>query len=130
MFILLEIIRYRYGFSFLGKATNLALTLHNSLGLLIMWYAFARYQQVGTRDNINRFLKLIGRRSIDVYFLHYFILPYDMGFVGQFFLEYDMPFIEYCLALLIAIPMVLASLGLGQLLRLSPLASKLLLGAK
>lgn len=53
-----------------------------------------------------------------------------MAFVGDFFAGLDIPFVEYCLAVVVALLLTVASLGLGQILRLSPLVARWLLGVK
>ena len=130
MYILIGYVRYYYGFEFLGKGTSLLLSLHTDLGLLISWWAFSRYRILSSGNRVSSFLNFVGRRSLDVYFIHYFLLPYNMDFVGAFFNPLNIPFIEYLIAVAIALPMTAVALGIGAVLRLSPLTSQLLLASK
>lgn len=75
-------------------------------------------------------MSLVGRRSIDVYFLHYFLLPRDTPYITQFVISLNSPFLEYCLAVAIALLLVAASLLMGQVLRLSPFVARWFLGNK
>ncbi len=98
-------------------------------GLLIIWQLFHIYPALSTDSKIGRFLTLMGKRSLDIYFLHYFFLPRIPSW-GNYFASLNAPFIEYLCAIALAIPLVFASLGTGYILRLSPLTAKWLLGVK
>jgi len=129
-YIAMEFLRRYVGLEFLGKVSALTLVLQTGVGILIIWCAFLQYPGLSSGNPISKFLSLVGRRSIDVYFLHWFLLPWGMDYVGRWFNVGAMPFIEFCLAMIIAVPLTYASLGLGYILRLSPVTSKLLLGQK
>lgn len=97
--------------------------------IIIIWMLFHKYQTLCYNTKTGHFLSLIGRRSLDVYFLHYFFLP-DLHIWGEYFLSIKAPLIEYLCSVALSIPVIFASLGIGYILRLSSLTTKLFLGAK
>lgn len=54
--LILEIVRYRTHFMGLGLFTSLALTIHTSLALIIILYAFEKYKPLSEGNRISRFL--------------------------------------------------------------------------
>lgn len=105
--------------------TNLCIV---SIALLIIWKLFDSYPQLSKTSAIGRFFTLVGRRSLDVYFIHYFFIPKDLSSWGIYFQSIDGVFISYLCAVLLSIPLIYISMGIGYILRLSPITSKLLLG--
>ncbi|MEQ3105931.1 acyltransferase family protein [Bacteroides salyersiae] len=127
-YLITDVFRYKYGFAMFRLGAMLSVTILISLGLIIIWGTFIQYKGLSEGNPIGRFLSLIGRRSLDIYFIHYFITPINMKFVGDFFAHLNIPFIEYCLAIIIAILVTFASLGIGYIIRLSPITARWLLG--
>ena len=76
-----------------------------------------------------RSLQLIGRRTLDIYLIHYFVLPYNLV---QFdaWLQYQHDTLFVPMALILAFWVILVSLLISSLLRVSPLLAKYLFGAK
>lgn len=107
-----------------------SVTILTFLGLMMIWGAFICYGELSNGNICSRFLQLVGRRSLDVYFIHYFILPINMNFVGNFFQGLNIPIIEYSLAIVVSLIVILFSLGIGYIVRLSPITAKWLLGVK
>lgn len=105
--------------------TNISIV---SAALLIIWKLFDSYPQLSSTSAIGRFFTLVGRRSLDVYFIHYFFLPKDLNAWGIYFESIDGVFISYLCAIGLSIPLIYASLGIGYIIRLSPITSQLLLG--
>lgn len=97
--------------------------------LLIIWILFSKYTFLSKSSTIGRFFSLVGRRSLDVYFIHYFFLP-NLHVWGDYFEMMNIPLIEYLFALTLSIPIIYVSLGIGCVLRLSPLTTSFLLGGK
>lgn len=130
LYIVADVFRYKYGFAMFRLAAMVSVSILIMLGLLIIWGLFIRYKSLSNGNIYSRFFNIIGRRSLDVYFIHYFILPQNMDFVGSFFRDLNIPFIEYCLAIGVAILLTLFSLGIGSIIRLSPFIARWLLGVK
>ena len=75
-------------------------------------------------------MQYIGRRTMDIYMIHYFLLPLNLGFVGQFFADHVNPSMEFFVTSIIALLVILLSLIMGNVIRLSPLLAHYLLGEK
>ena len=76
-----------------------------------------------------RSLQLIGRRTLDIYLIHYFVLPYDLV-QPAIWLQYHNNTLFVPMALILALWVVIISLLISSILRVSPLLAKYLFGAK
>lgn len=129
LWIIGETVQFKYGLGMLGYAAGLAVLSIKGSGILIIWTLFHRLPVLSRDSGAGRFLTLVGRRSLDVYFIHYFMLPANLAVVGTFFSESaDAQFVAYLLAWALAIPLTFASLAAGEILRQSPLTARWLLG--
>ena len=125
LFIILEIAIHKYGVGMLGKGALIVVSSTVFIGLLIIWKCFHCHPGISCGNIFGKFLTLIGRRSLDVYFLHYFILLLAHSSWGALV---GYTYLQYLIAIALAVTIVLGSLGLGYLIRLSPLLSELMLG--
>ncbi|MBR4828594.1 MAG: hypothetical protein IKZ92_02175 [Muribaculaceae bacterium] len=71
----------------------------------------------------------MGRRTLDIYLIHYFFLPLNLTFVTVF-KDHPMPIIEAFVSSLIAIIIIAACLLVSNIIRLSPFLAHWLFGAK
>lgn len=124
-----NIIFYKYGVSYLRYFAIPICFMVNSLSLLLIWICFERFPQLSTASCAGRFLSFVGRRSLDVYFLHYFFIPFNLGLIGEFCVELNSTVLSYFIATFISLIITILSLGLGQIIRLSPFTAKHLLGS-
>lgn len=100
-------------------------------GLTIVFMFFRSYEHVFTCETrIGRWLQYVGRRTLDVYLLHYFFLPRHLEMVGVFFKENPNPTLEFFCTLIIAVMVVSLCLVVSNVMRLSPWMSKYLFGVK
>lgn len=107
-----------------GIATGLA-------GLTIVLLFFRHHEQWFTRDHVlGHWLQYVGRRTLDVYLLHYFFLPRHLELVGAFFKENPNPTLEFFCTLAIAVMVVTLCLVVSNVMRLSPWMSQYLFGVK
>lgn len=127
LYIITTIVEVHYGTEHLHLFAGIYILLRSAIPLLLIWTLFDRYTWLSTSARIGRFLTLVGRRSIDVYFIHYYFLS-AVPLWGEYFATINAPFIEYMCAIALSIPIIFASLGLGYVIRLSNLTSRLLLG--
>lgn len=100
-----------------------------SLGLMIIWFLFHKYNSLSSASYLGRSLSFIGKRSIDVYFLHYFFLPYGLHSWGDYLISINAPLILDLCSMALALVIIIMSIGVGYILRQSSFTAKLLLGA-
>lgn len=100
-------------------------------GMVILFSFFRNNQAAFSKERpVGRALQYIGRRTLDVYLIHYFLLPRQLGKVTTVFTDHPMPIIEAAVSLLIALIIVAASLLISNIIRLSPFLAHWLFGAK
>lgn len=126
-----NIIRYHFDFFNLSSSSTIILIpLVTCLGLLIIWKLFESFACLSVSTRTGKLLTRVGKRTLDVYFLHFFLLDMDLSVIGNFFEDNPSPLVEYLLAITLGIVITIVSLGLGHIIRLSPLTAKWLLGVK
>ena len=100
-------------------------------GILIIFTFFRKHEATLTKDNkIGSFLQYIGTRTLDIYLLHYFFLPYNMNEVGLWLTQHNNKAIEVFVCLTLAIWVIIICLLVSNLVRLSPTLGHYLFGAK
>jgi fucose 4-O-acetylase-like acetyltransferase len=99
-------------------------------GAIICFTYFRIHQEYFSRNTwYGRGLQLIGRRTLDIYLIHYFVLPYNLV-RPDVWLQYHHNTLFVPIALILAFWVILISLLISSLLRVSPLLAKYLFGAK
>lgn len=109
--------------------TNLPSTLAKFLLLSIAFMYFRYYQKYFTRATvIGSSLQYIGRRTLDIYLLHFFFIPNVPG-IGSFFNTYRHNFVlDTTLSVLVALLIIGFCIVCSNILRVSPLFKKYLFG--
>lgn len=99
-------------------------------GLVVVFTFFYRNSSFFDQDNcINKSLMFIGRRTLDIYLIHAFLLP-DMTFLSSFFSTNCVFLLELFLGLVIALMIVSVCLLISAVIRMSPILGHYLLGAQ
>lgn len=99
-------------------------------GLLVVFNTVKTYQSSFTADKrTGRILQFIGRRTLDIYLLHYFLLPH-LPQVGEFLLKGENATLELITGVLLSIVVLTLCLAISGVLRTSPLLAKWLFGVK
>ena len=99
-------------------------------GTVICFTFFRIHQKHFSHDTwYGRSLQLIGRRTLDIYLIHYFVLPYNLV-QPDIWLQYHHDTLFVPMALILAIWVVVVSLLISSILRVSPILAKFLFGAK
>lgn len=99
-------------------------------GTIICFTFFRIHAQHFSQETwYGRGLQLIGRRTLDIYLIHYFVLPYNLV-RPEVWLQYHNNTLFVPMALILAIWVVIISLLISSILRVSPLLAKYLFGAK
>ena len=99
-------------------------------GTVICFTFFRIHEQHFSQETwYGRGLQLIGRRTLDIYLIHYFVLPYNL-IQPDVWQQYYHNTLFVPIALILALWVTLISLLISSILRVSPLLAKYLFGAK
>lgn len=100
-------------------------------GTIIIFSFFRRNEACFTKNRrLGKVLQYIGQRTLDIYLLHYFILPYHMNNIGTWLSQYSSKSIDMLIILTISIWIIAISLLISNIIRLSPFLAHYLFGAK
>ena len=100
------------------------------LGAFISFNYFRIYENYFTkRTKLGTLLQFIGKRTLDVYWLHYFFIP-RIPSVGNFIIENQSLIVEVVFVLIVAILVVAFALLLSSILRTSKFLGLILFGVK
>ena len=100
------------------------------LGLLVVYNTFRTYADSFTSDKrVGRALQYIGKRTLDIYLLHYFFIPY-LPQVGRMLEQGNNATLELALGGGISLLVIGICLVVSNVLRTSPILAKYLFGAK
>lgn len=109
--------------------TNLPQTLAKLCLLTIVFMYFRHYQDYFSQGTyIGRSLQYIGRRTLDIYVLHFFFIP-NLPNIGTFFNAHRHNFvIDTTMSVVVALLIVGFCIITSNILRISPLFKKYLFG--
>lgn len=100
------------------------------LGAFISFNYFRIYENNFTRSTkLGSLLQFIGKRTLDVYWLHYFFIP-RIPSVGDFIIENQSLIVEVSFVLVVAMIVVAFALLLSSILRTSKFLGLILFGVK
>ena len=100
-------------------------------GLVIMFSFFRKKQHLFSHETrLGSVFQYVGRRTLDIYLIHYFLLPVELRKVFTVFHDHSMPIIEFAVSTLIAFLIIAMCLLIGNIIRLSPLLAHWVFGAK
>ncbi len=105
------------------------LTMARFILLTMVFMYFRHYQQYFTkRTVIGASLQYIGRRTLDIYLIHFLFLP-NLPTVGSFFNTYRHNFVlDTSLSVFLALLVIGFSIITSNILRISPFFKKWLFG--
>lgn len=100
-------------------------------GILIVFSFFRHYSKTFSCENgVGIVLQYIGRRTLDIYLLHYFFLPRNMDLFADILMKAPNPMIEFFVTFLLSILTMSFCLVLSNLIRVSSTLSHVLFGVK
>lgn len=104
---------------------------YGTCGTLVL-FAFFRKNHLQFSDStiIGHTLQFIGKRTLDIYLIHYFFLPKNLAMLGEFFSANSNPTVELFFSLIITGMVIAMSLLVSEIIRLSPLLARLMLGVR
>lgn len=123
---------------YLSASSNTILILLNFIvscligfaGLLIVYNTFRVYKDSFSSDKkIGRMLQYIGKRTLEIYILHYFFLP-TLPWVGDMLSKYNNAVLELFIGLFISLIVIAVCLVVSNILRTNPILAKYLCGVK
>lgn len=123
---------------YLSASSNTILILLNFIvscligfaGLLIVYNTFRVYKDSFSSDKkIGRMLQYIGKRTLEIYLLHYFFLP-TLPWVGDMLSKYNNAVLELFIGLFISLIVIAVCLVVSNILRTNPILAKYLCGVK
>ncbi len=101
------------------------------LGLTLVFTFFRSFANFFTKDKwLGRSLQYVGTRTLDIYLLHYFVLPRFLILHSESLRAYDNKLLEVITALSIALVVVSICLLVSYIIRLSPFMGHYLFGVK
>lgn len=96
--------------------------------VFILFYKYRDFFSFSNRFAIS--LTFLGKRTLDIYLLHYFFLPKDLKVFGDFFTEHQAIVLETFFSGIITLLVIGFCLLVSELIRCSLTISKYLLGTK
>lgn len=100
-------------------------------GLVLVFEFFRKNEETFNKEHkVGIMMQYVGRRTLDIYLIHYFFVFSNMGAFLPNFGEVNSPFIEFVLSLIITICIIAACLVVSNVLRLSPTLAHWMFGAK
>lgn len=101
------------------------------VGLVILFSFFRQKQRLFSHETrVGQVFQYVGRRTLDIYLIHYFLIPSSLKDVVTVFRDHPMPIIEFAASASIAILIIAMSLLIGNVIRLSPVLAHWIFGAK
>lgn len=95
--------------------------------VLLLMNVFRGLDGTLEKRNVGRVISFIGRRSLDIYFLHFFFLPQLHG-LGAFFSEGGRTVLELCAISALVLVIICICLVVSWLIRRSDILARLLFG--
>lgn len=100
-------------------------------GIVIVFSFFRIHQDWFKKEKfIGSGLQYIGRRTLDIYLMHYFLLPTNLKIHFTFLSEKPVPIIDITITIIVTLIVIMGCLFISRILRMSPFLSYLLFGVK
>lgn len=132
-FIMICVLFYFLANAFAGSlpvSGGLVLPFLSFTGIVIVFSFFRKKQAVFSKERrLGRVMQYVGRRTLDIYLIHYFFIPYNLTFVTVF-KDHPMPILELTVSSIISIIIIAACLLISNVIRLSPFLEHWLFGVK
>ena len=100
-------------------------------GSIVIFFLFYKNQDFFSSNNLlGKIFQFIGKRTLDIYWLHYFFIPYTFLTIYPNIVGLQVPLVEMILSIILSIPVICASITISIILRLSPLLGFYFFGVK
>lgn len=98
-------------------------------GVIVIYSFFCKYSAAFDKQNIfNRCLKYVGRRTLDVYFIHYFFL-FPLPILSSCLSEVSNILLDFFVGVIISVLIIILCLLVGRGIRYSSVLNKFLFGS-
>ena len=105
--------------------------IYGLLSIIIIFTFFRKYEKsFQSETKVGYVMQYVGKRTLDIYMIHYFILPLNLKALGDYFVNNVNPILEFFITTILVMLVITASIVIGNIIRLSPLLSHYLLGSK
>ena len=105
--------------------------VYGGASIMVIFAFFYKYQPSFSQDRkLGKVMQYVGKRTLDIYMIHYFLLPFNLDFMGKWFTNNPNPTLEFFITTAIAAMVIALSIVIGNIIRLSPTLSHYLLGGK
>ena len=112
-------------------AITFVFIVYGTLGIMVVLTFFRKHEnRVSSQTVLGHYLQFIGRRTLDVYLLHYLFLPRHLEMVGVFFKDNPNPVLEFFVSVFLACLVIIVCLTVSEVLRMSPFLEHRLFGVK
>ena len=130
-FLFLAVYNWYFNVELSGPLFHVNLIMFELFALLSVFVFFYKKRTYfSSSSRASKAITFIGRRTLDIYLLHYFFLPKDLSIFGNYFVNYPAPILEFTFSSIITILIVAVCLIVSEILRQSTFCRKWLLGAK
>ena len=100
-------------------------------GICVVFTFFRTHESLFLRNqSMGRMVQFVGRRTLDIYLLHSFLLPPNLEFVELFLKQYNNRVIDVLIMLPLSIWTIGICLLVSEIIRLSPLLERYLFGVQ
>lgn len=106
-------------------------TIQSFSGVLFIFMFFEKNQRWCSHETrVGRVLQYVGKRTLDIYLIHYFFLPSNLLALGNFFTNYPNPTVEFFVSMFLALLVLSLCLVTSNLFRCSDFLTEWLFGRK
>ena len=129
-FLLLAVYNWCFNLELSGPLFHINLIMFELFALLSVFVFFYKKRiYFSSSSRASKAIIFIGRRTLDIYLLHYFFLPKDLSVFGHYFVNHPAPILELAFGGIVTILIVSVCLIVSEILRQSTFCRKWLLGA-
>lgn len=131
-FLILSILQWGLHWTAKGVLFHFTLIVFETCALLSIFTLFYKHRNKFDVESTwsSRCLSFIGKRTLDIYLLHYFFLPKDMAIVGEYFSKHSDMAGEMIVSGVMALTVIAICLIVGEMIRASKILSRWALGTR
>lgn len=105
--------------------------VYGLLSIIVIFTFFRKHESsFQSKTKVGYVMQYIGKRTLDIYMIHYFVLPLNLNAWGNYFVNNINHILEFFTTSIIVLLVLTVSIVIGNIIRLSPLLSHYLFGSK